>query len=270
LLKAKKRYGQNFLKDETIKLKIIQSMPNDNKDIVEIGPGLGDLTQKLLDSKKSVSAFEIDLELCGFLKDKFKDELSSGELTLVCSDVLKRWEGSSLLSQKYHLIANLPYYIATKIILKALEDNKCDTILVMVQKEVALKFAAKSKDKQFGSLAILANSIADVEVMFDVSRDSFEPKPKVTSSVLRLKKVKEFVDEGSKDALFESFEEFEKFKQMLRVSFSSPRKTLQKNLQAIMQKDDILDLFDKLNLSFSVRPHELSIETYHLLFRKIK
>ncbi len=270
LIKAKKRFGQNFLKDESIKRKIIQAMPNDAKDIVEIGPGLGDLTQKLLDSQKRVSAFEIDLELCDLLQKKFEKELLLGELTLVCDDVLDVWRDDSLLDQEYHMIANLPYYIATKIILKALADNSCETILVMVQKELALKFAAHCGNKEFSSLAILANSIADVEVLFDVPKESFEPQPKVTSAILRINKLQEFIKSPEKKGLFETHEEFEKFKHFLRVAFKAPRKMVYKNLQELFDKLVIIKLFDELNILHSVRPHQLPIETYHLLFKKLK
>ncbi len=270
MIKAKKRYGQNFLKDESVKSKIIQAMPNDAIDIAEIGPGLGDLTQKLLEREKRVSAFEIDLELCDILKRNFHEAIASGELTLVCSDVLDHWQ-DFLLPNKYHLIANLPYYIATNIILKALEDTHCASILVMVQKEVALKFASSSGERNFSSLAILANSIAKVEVLFDVEPESFEPPPKVTSSILRIQKEVAFVKgEEEESGLFDSQESFEKFKHFLRQAFSAPRKTLLKNLKPLLPKEKLLALLQEHDLPQSVRPHQLSIEHYHLLFNHIE
>ncbi len=269
MIKAKKKFGQNFLVDESVKSKIIQAMPNDSLPIVEIGPGLGDLTQKLLQSGKLVSAFEIDLELCDVLKRKFEKEIASGQLTLVCKDVLDVWKDKTLLDKEYHLVANLPYYVATNIILKALHDTKCRTILVMVQKEVAKKFEARANDREFSSLAILANSIANVEVLFDVGADSFVPPPKVTSSVLRLIKEKEFVDSGKK-GIFDTQEELVEFEKFLRIAFRAPRKTLSKNLSSEYDKSSILKLLQDLDLMPSVRPHQLSIDKYHLLFKKLK
>lgn len=269
MIKAKKKFGQNFLIDESVKSKIIQAMPNDLLPVVEIGPGLGDLTQKLLQSGKLLSAFEIDLELCGVLKRKFNSEIASKQLTLVCSDVLEQWRGDSLLDQEYHLVANLPYYVATNIILKALGDPRCRSVLVMVQKEVAKKFASQVGDKNFSSLAILANSIANVEVLFDVGSDSFDPPPKVTSAVLRMVKTKEFV-QNKKDGIFLDTDEFEEFKRFLKEAFKAPRKTLTKNLQNRYEKSLLLEFLDEFDLSCSVRPHQLSIDSYHLLFNKLK
>jgi len=132
---AKKKFGQNFLKDETVLQKIVEAMPNNDNKIVEIGPGLGDLTKYLVDVK-SVEAFEVDTDLCKLLQKKFDKEIATKQLHINCGDVLEAWQ-SSLVDEDYDLVANLPYYIATNIILKALADPKCKNILVMVQLEVA-------------------------------------------------------------------------------------------------------------------------------------
>ena len=271
LIKAKKKFGQNFLKDESVLEKIIQSMPNDDLKVVEIGPGLGDLTRKLLISGKRVSAFEIDMELCRILKKSFSKELEEGRLTLDCSDILSVWEGNeSLLDTKYHLIANLPYYIATNIILRALRDPNCTNLMVMVQKEVAYKFAANSGDKAFSSLAVLTKSVAMAEVLFEVSRESFSPPPKVTSAVLKIDKFRDFVSKESSTALFEREEEYRSFEAFLKTAFKAPRKTLLKNLSQSFDKERILSSFEKLNLPQNIRAHQLQVEDYHLLFQDIK
>jgi len=249
-IKAKKKFGQNFLKDEAILEKIIQSMPNDKNIIVEIGPGLGDLTKKLI-TKRDVIAFEIDKDLCTLLKKKFKDEIKNKKLILKCGDVQDFWK-NSLVDKDYDLIANLPYYVATNIILKALKDKRCKNILVMLQREVAQKFAAKSQDKEFSSLAVLAQSSGKVEKLFDVDPHSFEPAPKVFSSVLLIKKERSIDDEG-----------FEKF---LKIAFSSPRKTLFKNLSKIYDKNELKKIFDQLNLLPNIRPHQATTSIYHQLY----
>jgi 16S rRNA (adenine1518-N6/adenine1519-N6)-dimethyltransferase len=270
LIKAKKKFGQNFLKDESILEKIIQSKPKDAATVVEIGPGLGDLTQKLLTNCEKVVAFEIDLELCGVLQEKFAKELDTKQLTLVCDDVLEAWGENSLLDEAYHLIANLPYYVATNIILRALADNKCKSILVMIQKEVAVKFSAKVEDKAFSSLAIMANSIAKSRLLFDVGAECFDPAPKVTSAVLQLVKSAEFVQYGNQEGLFETQEEFQEFQAFLKAAFAAPRKTLYKNLQQLASKETILKCFEDLDLLQNLRPHQLPISKYHLLFKNLK
>jgi 16S rRNA (adenine1518-N6/adenine1519-N6)-dimethyltransferase len=262
-VQVKKRYGQNFLKDEFIKQKIIQAMPNDDLKVVEIGPGLGDLTKKLLEKQRSVTAFEIDLELCEVLQNSFKSEIKRQQLELVCDDVLDRWNDNSLIEKEYHLIANLPYYVATSIVLKALGDNKCKTILVMIQKEVALKFSAKAGSREFSSLSIFANIIGDSELLFDVAGECFVPPPKVTSSLLKIVKRKKY------DSLFKE-DEFREFKKFLKTAFFQPRKTLIKNLQKDYSKEKVLEWLEARDFSTTIRPHQLSASDYHLLFKNLK
>ena len=224
-------------------------MPNDNNLIVEIGPGLGDLTEKLL-QKNSLVAYEIDEDLCKILKDKYPN------LELVCGDVLDSWQTGRLREEKYNLIANLPYYVATNIILKALNDENCENILVLIQKEVAQKFSANEGDKIYGGLSIIAQSIADTKILFDIPPGAFIPAPKVTSSVILFKKFKPKYDE-----------EFAKF---LKVAFSQPRKTLLKNLSNKFNKTIIENVFDKLNIQKNIRPHQISKELFFEVFSELK
>jgi 16S rRNA (adenine1518-N6/adenine1519-N6)-dimethyltransferase len=248
---AKKKFGQNFLKDAGVLNKIIESMPKNNYKIVEIGPGLGDLTKYLV-NVKSVEAFEVDTDLCELLRDKFKNEIDTKRLILHCGDVLKAWK-SSLVEENYNLVANLPYYIATKIILKALADKKCQNILVMVQLEVAQKFCAQSGKKEFGSLSVIAQSIADVSITQIVPPSSFEPQPKVDSAVLLIKKHK-----TADDKFFENF---------LKVAFMQPRKTLMKNLSSTYDKKKLQEIYQTLNLKKEIRPHQLTTDDYHQLYK---
>lgn len=247
---AKKRFGQNFLKDSAIVNKIIQSMPLTKNIVVEIGPGLGDLTKKLL-KKRDVIAFEIDKDLCGILKKEFKKEIEEKRLILKCGDVIEYWNGS-LVDRPYDLVANLPYYVATNIVLKALKDPNCKNILVMLQKEVANKFAANTNDKEFLALAVLAKSCGSVKKLFDVSANAFDPPPKVTSSLLLIKKSSNMEDKG--------FEDF------LKVAFLAPRKTLLKNLSKSYNKDRLKETFYQLNLPPNIRPHQATTSIYHQLY----
>lgn len=251
---AKKKYGQNFLKDESVLRKIIESMPKNEHKIVEIGPGLGDLTKFLVDVK-SVEAFEVDTDLCELLQSKFKKEIDTKRLQLNCGDVLEAWK-SSLVDEEYDLVANLPYYIATNIILKALADPMCKNILVMVQLEVAEKFCATDGEKVFGSLGVITQSVGSAKIVVKVPPTAFEPQPKVDSAVFLIEKRKDRTDDG--------------FEQMLKVAFTQPRKTLMKNLSAKCEKALLQEVFSDLELLSTIRPHQVSTHDYHQLYTKIK
>lgn len=267
MIVAKKRFGQNFLKDDMALNKIIQSMPRNENIIVEIGPGLGDLTKKLITEKKTV-AFEVDEGLCRYLKVELSEKIKNGSLILFCKDVLKAWKKGSLVDQKYDLIANLPYYIATTIILKALKDKNCRNIIAMTQKEVAIKFAAKPAQKEFGSLSVLSQSIGEAKILFDVDAKSFDPPPKVTSSVLQIcKKDDFFVESGN--GVFQDEKEYISFENFLKTAFKAPRKTLKKNLSSSYDKEKLDLIFEELDIKQNFRPHQLTVSKFHLLFFKL-
>ena len=265
---AKKKFGQNFLKDTSVLHKIIQSMSKNDRKLIEIGPGLGDLTQKLLEVKP-LTAYEVDDELSIYLKDKFSNEIDEERFTLVQGDVLEKFQQGSLADEPYDLVANLPYYIATTIILEALKDPLCKSLVVMIQKEVALKFAAPHKTKEFTALAILAQSIASAKILFDVPPASFEPQPKVTSSVLKIEKNREFI-KSKFDGIFESKEELKMFEKYLRYSFTAPRKTWLKNISQWVDKKYANTFLEKYEFPLTIRPHEISVSSHHLIFKDIK
>ncbi len=256
-MEAKKKFGQNFLKDTTIVNKIIESIPCKNK-LVEIGPGLGDLTCKLLEIKE-VKAYEVDDDLSVFLKSRFKEEIENKKFTLIEQDVME--VKGSLEGGDYDLVANLPYYIATAIILRALKDKSCKNMTVMIQKEVALKFAAQPKQKEFCALSVIASSLAEARILFDVPPTAFEPMPKVVSSVIEFRKFN----------VLDTFNEetMRKFEKFLRLAFAQPRKTLFKNLSQSYNKEELKDVFLALNLPQNIRGHEVDTKTYHRLFEKI-
>ncbi len=257
-VKAKKKFGQNFLKDSTILDRIIQSMPNNNNYVVEIGPGLGDLTEKLV-KYKDMTAYEVDTDLISILKSKFAIQMNDGKLKLIHTDVLEAWDKQgSLHDGKYDMIANLPYYIATNIILRAFEDKNCEHIIVMVQKEVAQKFTAKVKEKEYSSLGIIAESLSiDSRLLFDVPPESFDPPPKVMSSIL-------FIRKDLNKTIDKSFKDF------LKACFTQPRKKLSKNLSSIVDKNLISDLFKELDINDNIRPHEVSSSLYSQLHTKVR
>ena len=267
MIKAKKHFGQNFLQDKATLDKIIQAIPNYVENFVEIGPGLGDLTFRLLQIYKTTS-FEIDCELFQILKAKFANEIQNGQLKLFCKDALEQWqEEDGLSSQNYFLVANLPYYVATKMILNAIDDEKCLGLIVMIQKEVALKFSAKSRDKDFSALSILASLQGRCELLFDVDAKLFNPPPKVTSSVIKLQKTKKIF---GKDGIFKDAKQYEAFKAFLRAAFASPRKTLLKNLSTNFDKKALEEIFEDLGLAQNLRPHELDVDSYLKVFERLK
>ena len=267
MIKAKKHFGQNFLQDKATLDKIIQAIPNDVENVVEIGPGLGDLTFRLLQIYKT-TCFEIDCELFQILKVKFANEIQNGQLKLFCKDALEQWqEEGGLSSQNYFLVANLPYYVATKMILNAIDDEKCLGLIVMIQKEVALKFSAKSRDKEFSALSILASLQGRCELLFDVDAKLFNPPPKVTSSVIKLQKTKKIF---GKDGIFKDAKQYEAFKAFLRAAFASPRKTLLKNLSTNFDKKVLEEIFEDLSLAQNLRPHELDVDSYLKVFERLK
>ena len=257
-VKAKKQYGQNFLRDTTILDKIIQSMPNNNNYVVEIGPGLGDLTKNLV-KYKDMTAYEVDTDLIGILKSKFAIEIKEEKLKLIHTDVLVAWDKQKTLHDgKYDLIANLPYYIATNIVLRAFEDKNCEHIIVMVQKEVAEKFTAKVNDKDYSSLGIITELISvDSKILFDVPPESFDPPPKIISSILYIKKdIDKCLDK-----------DFNKF---LKACFVQPRKKLSKNLTSVIDKNTISKIYEELEINDNVRPHEVSSSLYSQMHTRVK
>jgi 16S rRNA (adenine1518-N6/adenine1519-N6)-dimethyltransferase len=251
---AKKKFGQNFLKDRSVLYKIVEAMPKSNSIIAEIGPGLGDLTKFLVDVT-SVVAFEVDTDLCQYLNREFKEEIKTSRLTLRCGDVLEAWQ-SELLDVPYALVANLPYYIATNIILKALADPNCEYLLVMIQREVAEKFSAAPGDKNFGALSVIAQTAGEASIVVHVPPEAFDPAPKVDSAVLLITKTANRNDE--------------EFELMLRTAFTQPRKTLQKNLSSRYEKESVKTAFEQLELAPSIRPHQVTTRDYHQLFKLLK
>jgi 16S rRNA (adenine1518-N6/adenine1519-N6)-dimethyltransferase len=257
-IKAKKRFGQNFLKDSSILTRIIQSMPNNNNHIVEIGPGLGDLTQNLV-KYKDTTAYEVDTDLISILKSKFAIEIDNKSFKLIHTDVLEAWDKDGTLHDgKYDLIANLPYYIATNIILRAFEDINCENIIVMIQKEVAQKFSSKVNEKEYSSLGVITELMSkESSILFDVPPESFDPPPKVMSSIL-------FISKDTSATLDKDFKKF------LKVCFSQPRKKLSKTLSSIVNKEFLSNIYNELNLNETLRPHQVSASLYSQLYTKVK
>ena len=256
-IKAKKRFGQNFLKDDNVLIEIIQSMPKNDNHIVEIGPGLGDLTKKLVKCKE-VTAYEVDRDLYSILQEEFQTELDTNRLNIILGDVLDKWSTDQpLYDSRYDLIANLPYYIATNIILNAYDDENCEHIIVMVQKEVADKFTASCRDKEYSALGVITQLVSvEAKTIIVVPPESFSPPPKVDSAVIYIKKdMTKSVTVG--------------FKKFLRGCFTQPRKKLIKNLSAFYNKNILIDVFKELEIKETARPHEVDASLYSHIYTKV-
>ena len=258
MIKAKKQFGQNFLKDLSVLRIIIEAMPKNENQVIEIGPGLGDLTQEIV-KYKDVRAYEVDRDLFSILKVKFFKELSEKKLEIILTDVLEVWNDNGTLysDRKYDLIANLPYYIATNIILNAFDDEMCEHIIVMVQKEVGDKFIASPGEKEYSALGVIANLLCErrSEIVV-VPPESFDPAPKVDSSVIYLKKdMNKSIDK--------------EFKNFLKVAFSQPRKKLIKNLSSRYDKNSLNTLFENLEIDSNLRPHEVAASLYSQIYQSL-
>ncbi|MDR2151709.1 MAG: 16S rRNA (adenine(1518)-N(6)/adenine(1519)-N(6))-dimethyltransferase RsmA [Helicobacteraceae bacterium] len=245
MIRAKKRFGQHFLIDRAVVRKIIEATPDYPKRIVEIGPGLGDLTEALL-AKGNLTAIEIDAALAATLQKRFAAAIAAGELTLLCADALEAWE-NGLASEPYAIVANLPYYAATEIILRALRDPLCKSLIVMTQLEMAQKFCAT---RNANSLSLLVRSIGSAELLFEVSKEAFEPAPKVESAVIRIVKTQDRYDEG--------------FSRFLKTAFKTPRKRLASVIQAP------IETLEAIGIGKNARAHELSLEQFKNLYKGLK
>lgn len=217
---------------------------------------MGDLTDKLLEFYQ-LKAYEVDTDLCSFLKQKYKASIASQDLILVCQDVLELpLKEGWLDDEEYILISNLPYYIASAILLRVLRDPKCKGFVVMTQKEVAQKFCAKSGDRNFCALSVITQTLGESEMLFDVPKEAFEPMPKVTSSVFRMRKNNQVIEKD--------------FEEMLRVAFCSPRKKLFSNLATKYDKKILQDLFGDFCIDQDIRPHQISATSYHQIYNNLK
>ncbi|WP_233702013.1 16S rRNA (adenine(1518)-N(6)/adenine(1519)-N(6))-dimethyltransferase RsmA [Helicobacter enhydrae] len=256
--KAKKKFGQNFLKESIYLDQIVQSIPNTPIQVIEIGVGLGDLTERLLKFHKLI-AYEVDEDLCSLLNDR--EFFGKDNLTLIHRDVLECSDAVGWLHKEpYFLVSNLPYYIATHIVLKLLRDPMCQGLVVMTQKEVAEKFCADVGDRDFCALSIIAQSVGNIKMLFEVPPTAFSPAPKVDSAVFQVQKTQEFWH----------IQELCDLETLLKCAFQAPRKKLAKNLCSLYPKAKIDGIFQDLMLDTNLRPHQVSTSLYHQIYDKLK
>ncbi len=249
----KKMFGQNFIIDENIIQSIIRKADIDKDTLVlEIGPGAGSLTYLLSDAAKEVVCFEIDTNLKPILEDVLKDKKN---VSIYFEDFLKVNVQEILEKHSYkklYVVANLPYYITTPIVMKIIEDKiPVDRLVIMVQKEVGDRFKATPGSKDYSSLSVFLNYYFDITKLLDVSRNVFLPKPNVDSIVIQMKR---------KEVL-ESLTNEQFFFQLIRSSFQQKRKTLRNNLRSydLVQIEEVLK---KFNLDLNVRAEQIPIHVF--------
>lgn len=248
----KKSLGQNFISDKNLLNSIIKLSEITNQDnVLEIGAGAGTLTEVLSKNSKKVLSYEIDRDLKTRL-DNLKSE--NDNLEIIFQDFMTVDEKEIFKGEKFKVVANIPYYITTPIIFKLLnEKDRISSMMFMVQKEVAVRFASKENCKEYGIPSVILQSIADVSVVKTVPKECFTPMPKVDSALMKIELKNKF-----------DIADFDFFSRLVHASFSMRRKTLLNNLKTNfnLDKELIINYLKKLKLNENIRPEEISVENY--------
>ena len=260
-IKANKNLGQNFLIDEQVIEKIVNASEITKEDcVIEIGPGLGTLTKELLEKAGKVISIELDKKMITILKDRFalydNFELINNDILQVdLKKIISTEKEKGLKNVK--VVANLPYYITTPIIMKLLEEKlDLESITVMVQKEVADRLIAIPSDKETGAITYSVYYYAKGEEILEVPKTSFIPEPEVTSKVIKLNIRKEApVKVKSPEVMF----------RIIKCAFMQRRKTLLNalvNTKVFLNKDEGIKILKKIGLREDVRAEKLKIEDF--------
>lgn len=243
----KKSLGQNFLTDNLFLEKIINSSGiESSNNVIEIGPGDGALTTYILEKTQNLVAYEIDQELIGLLTKKFKGH----DVNFINEDFLEinlnEINTSSLI-----VVGNLPYNVSSQIILNILEsDLEYEHCIFLVQKELAQRFSSTKKSSK---ISLIADFFSDFEILFDIPPEAFYPSPKVTSSLVKIKKNTKYKDKK---------ESYIAFKRIVSLCFANPRKKISNPLK------NIFDVMPKFSFDINCRPQELEIDNYFEILSK--
>lgn len=260
-IKANKNLGQNFLIDEQVIEKIVNASEIKKEDcVIEIGPGLGTLTKELLERAGKVISVELDKKMITILKDRFAlynnfEIINNDILQVDLKNIISSEKGKGLKNVK--VVANLPYYITTPIIMKLLEEKlDLESITVMVQKEVADRLIAIPSDKETGAITYSVYYYAKGEEVLEVPKTSFIPEPEVTSKVIKLNIRKEPpIKVKSPEVMF----------RIIKCAFMQRRKTLLNalvNTKVFLNKDEGIKILKKIGLREDVRAEKLKIEDF--------
>lgn len=264
-LHAKKKFGQNFLTDQNILNQIVEASDLDRDTaVIEIGPGLGSLTERLCENAGFVLAYEIDTQLIPILH---KNLARFTNYEAVNEDILKvdiNKDISEKLGKfkKIHLVANLPYYITTPIILNLLsQTKKIQKYIMMMQLEVCDRICGKPKTKDYNALSVVIQYRAMAKKVCKVPRSVFIPQPNVDSAVVKLQ-LYEVAKYKAKDEQF--------FFEFIRECFTQRRKTLINNLSNKYDKNKVLQILKEINLNPAIRSEALTIEQFIYIADRLK
>jgi len=252
VIRAKKSLGQNFLIDKNIIDKIISTVPITDNEILEVGPGTGNLTKEILKNNPSkIYLIEKDTFLA-----KNLEEIIDERVKIFNEDILK-FDEYSLSNNKIIVFGNLPYNISTEILSTWITNLKSNywfsDLILMFQKEVADRIIAKFNTSTYGRLSILANWRLNINKICDISPESFSPRPKIQSTLIHFTPKKKFIE--IKDPI--------NLEKITRIFFSHRRKMLKKPFNQIFNGN--LDLIKKFNLDLNLRPQNIDFDTYYKL-----
>tara|TARA_Y100000816_G_C26095924_1_gene580000 strand:- start:619 stop:1404 length:786 start_codon:yes stop_codon:yes gene_type:complete len=252
LIKAKKSLGQNFLVDDYILNKITNYVNIENKTILEVGPGTGNLTKSILKKNpKKFFVIEKDYDLANKLRETFKNKL-----IIINNDILQIDE-NSLFQEKVIVFGNLPYNISTEILSKwiiNLKDNFWfDCLILMFQKEVADRIISNFNTSNYGRLSIITNWKLNIKKICDINPESFTPKPKILSTLLYFSPKKNFI----------KIKDPKKLEMITRIFFNQRRKMLKKPYNQLFNGNK--KILDKLKINLNLRPQNLKHEMYYKL-----
>ena len=252
MITAKKSLGQNFLTDRSILEKITKVVSIENKTILEVGPGTGNLTSFILkNNPKKMFVVEKDYTLAENLKNSFKNQL------IIINDDILNIDENLLFNEKVTVFGNLPYNISTEILSRwiiNLKDNFWfDHLILMFQKEVANRIIAKFNTSDYGRLSILSNWKLNIKKIFDIGPESFSPKPKIDSSLLLFSPKQDFF----------KIKDPKNLEKITRIFFSHRRKMLKKPFNQLFNGDR--KILDTLRINLNLRPQNLDFETYYQL-----
>lgn len=264
-IKAKKSLGQNFLKSERDLNEIVGAGNLKPADLVlEIGPGQGALTKKILETEAKIIAIEKDSELIDFLKNKFEEEIKNNKLEIINGDALDFDPEKTFSNKKYKLIANIPYYITGAIIEKFLSlKNQPTEMVLLVQKEVADRIVAK--DKKESILSISVKAYAKPKYIKTVKAGSFVPAPKIDSAIISFQNI-------SKNFFQKNNTSEENFFTVLKAGFAHKRKVLISNLKEKFGNKDnknLAEIFSKNKIDPKIRAEKLTLDDWANLTRNL-
>jgi 16S rRNA (adenine1518-N6/adenine1519-N6)-dimethyltransferase len=256
-IKPKKSLGQNFLIDRNVLEQIVDTVEIENKEVLEIGPGSGNLTTFILKKNpKKMFVIEKDDDLALLLKDKF-----TNEITIINDDVLKITE-DKISNEKLTVFGNLPYNISTEILSKWIININTnfwfESLVLMFQKEVAERIIADSNTSKYGRLSILSNWKLNIKKIIDIKPQSFSPRPKIDSTLLLFTPRENFFE----------LKEAKNLEMITRVFFSQRRKMLKKPFNQIFK--NAKEVSEKFNIDLNLRPQNLEPEMYFKLTKEFE